>query len=244
MEFMRFHQHRRLQAARIIFSCLAAVATATTSWAAQIAQSQADIETAAKEFLAGKLRDMYPSYQIEVGALDPRLRLPTCTQALRGFLPPGSHLPGSTTVGVRCEGATPWTLHVPVIVKAKDNVVVLKRLVTRNTSITAKDVGLEMREISAADEYIRDTSQVVGKLAKRPLNASTTLAPAMLSAPLLVRRGQQVVIVANTQGVDVRMQGVALNEGGVGDRIKVRNESSKRIVEATVIEAGVAQVAM
>jgi len=234
--------HRRRRIAGLIVLCLAAAAANAEPMKTQ--QDHAGIEATAKAFLEDKVRAGYASFKIEIGALDPRLRLTACSLPLHGFLPPGSRLPGNTTVGVSCEGATPWTLYVPATVKVMNEVVVLKRLVTRGTLITADDVGLEIREIRAADEYIRDPAQVVGKLARRPLAASISLTPAMLSAPLLVRRGQQVVIVANTPGIDVRMQGTALNEGGAGDRIQVRNETSKRVVEATVIDTGVAQVAM
>lgn len=233
----------RLRIPRIGLLCLAAV-TAVTTHAAQTPQSHADIAAAAREFLDGKLRGAYASYQIEIGALDPRLRLAPCAKPLHAFLPPGSRLPGNTTVGVSCGGASPWTLYVPAKAKVMNEVVVLRRLVTRDTPITADDVGLELREIETAAEYIRDPAQVMGKLAKRPLAANTVLTPAMLSTPRLVRRGQQVVLVAATPGMDVRVQGIALDEGGAGDLIKVRNVSSKRVVEATVIEAGVAQVAM
>src|SRR3569832_511411 len=106
-----------------------------------------------------------------------------------------------------------------------NEVVMLKRLVTRGKLINTEDDGLKIREIRKADEYIREPAQEVGKLARRPLAASISLTPAMLSAPLLVRRGQQVVIVAITPGIDVRMQGTALIEGGAGDRLHVRNET-------------------
>lgn len=217
---------------------------AVTTHAAQAPQRHADIAAAAKEFLDSKLRSAYASYQIEIGTLDPRLRLAPCTEQLHAFLPSGSRLPGNTTVGVSCSGASPWTLYVPAKAKVMNEVVVLRRLVTRDTPIGADDVGLETREIDATRGYIQDPAQVVGKLAKRPLAANTVLTPSMLSAPRLVRRGQQVVLVAAMPGMDVRVQGIALDEGGAGDRIKVRNVSSKRVVEATVIEAGVAQVAM
>lgn len=222
--------------------CLAT--SAVTSHAAQGPQSHADITAAAREFLGAKLRGVYTSYQIEIGALDPRLRLVPCPEPLHAFLPPGSRLPGNTTVGVSCSGTSPWTIYIPAKAKAMNDVVVLRRLVTRDTPISGDDIGLESREIEATGEYIQDPTQVVGKLAKRPLAANTVLTPSMLSAPRLVRRGQEVVLVATMPGMDVRVQGIALDEGGAGDRIKVRNVSSNRVVEATVIQAGIAQVAM
>lgn len=233
----------RLHVSRIALLCLAMVMAVTTQ-AAQAPQRHADIAAAAKEFLDSKLSSAYASYHIEIGTLDPRLRLTPCTEPLNAFLPPGSRLPGNTTVGVSCSGTSPWTLYVSAKVKVMSKVVVLRRPVTRDTPLSADDLSLETREIEATVGYIQDLAQVVGKLAKRPMAANTVLTPNMLSAPRLVRRGQQVVLVAAMPGMDVRVQGIALDEGGAGDRIKVRNVSSKRVVEATVVEAGVAQVAM
>lgn len=207
-------------------------------------QPHRDIEAAVQNLIGERLRADYPRHRVEVGALDPRLRLRRCDRPLQGFLPPGSRLPGNTTVGVRCDGAAPWTIYVPAAASVSAEVVVLKRSVPRGTAITAADVGVVLRELNSPEAAIRDPAEVIGKLARRPLAADAIVTAAMLTAPLLVRRGQQVVIVANVPGIDVRMQGVALGAGAAGDRIRVRNLVSQRVVEATVIEAGVAQVTL
>jgi flagella basal body P-ring formation protein FlgA len=42
--------------------------------------------------------------------------------------------------------------------------------------------------------------------------------------------------------LDVRVRGVALASGGVGDRIRVRNTGSKRELDAVVVDEGLVQV--
>src|SRR3569623_665899 len=118
----------------------------------------------------------------------------------------------------------------PAAVKVTSKVAVMQRLVTRGSAIGAGDIGLELRELGTAQTYLRDPAQLIGKMAKRSLAAGVAVTPEMVAAPLLVRRVQQVVIVANIPGVEVRMQG--------------RKQLSKRIVEATGVDVGVAQVAM
>jgi flagella basal body P-ring formation protein FlgA len=58
----------------------------------------------------------------------------------------------------------------------------------------------------------------------------------------LVRRGQKVVILAKIEGLRVKMQGIALQDGSQGMTIKVKNKSSRRIIEGTVIRPGTIMV--
>lgn len=227
-----------------LLSLFLAAVLAAPAGADQKMQSHSEIESVVRGFIVDKIGEEYPSHQINIGTLDPRLRLPVCEGPLHVFLPPGGRLPGNSTIGVSCQSQAPWTVYVSAAVKVKSDVVVIKHSIARNATITAQDVMLETRDLSGSEAFIRDPAQAIGKVAKRDLAFSTAITPSMLAAPLLIRRGQQVVIIATAPGMDVRMQGVALNDGAAGERVQVRNQLSKRIVEATVIEAGVAQVTM
>ncbi|MEL7187378.1 MAG: flagellar basal body P-ring formation chaperone FlgA, partial [Pseudomonadota bacterium] len=50
----------------------------------------------------------------------------------------------------------------------------------------------------------------------------------------IVRRGQSVTLVASAGGISVNMNGVALTDGGLNQRIRVENMHSGRIVEGIV----------
>ncbi len=217
----------------------------TDTWAdTEPHQSHSAIEAAAKHYINENIGKDFSSHKVEIGKLDPRLQLTACEKPLRAFLPPGSRLPGNTTVGVNCEGQKPWTLYVSAEVKASREVVVTQRPLLRGTLIGPEDIRLELREIGANQDYLTDLNEVIGKVAKRPLASRTVLGLQALSTPPLIRRGQQIVILATIPGVDVRMQGTALKDGAKGDRITVRNVLSKRTLEATVIQAGVVQVTL
>jgi flagella basal body P-ring formation protein FlgA len=66
----------------------------------------------------------------------------------------------------------------------------------------------------------------------------------MVKAPILIRRGEKVSIIASTGTVTVRMEGKALEAGARGDVITVLNLSSKQKVEARVLAPGKVQVQM
>ncbi len=208
-------------------------------------ESPIAIKAAARAFVVQQIEQAFPVHTIEVKKLDSRLKLAACDVPLEGFLPPGGRLPGTTTVGVRCSGAKPWTIYIPAIVKVIRQVVVTKHPVLRGTPIGKTDVTLEEREISGnIDAYIFDTSNVLGKIAKRPMSAATALTTDMLDAPLLVRRGQQIIILAEDSGIEVRMPGTALMDGTEGQWVRVQSAHSKRTVEGLVIEPGIIKVNM
>ncbi len=70
--------------------------------------------------------------------------------------------------------------------------------------------------------------------AGEPLFAVEALAPAFL-----IHRGQQVVLLARSARVEVRVAGVALADARASDHIRVQNLSSQRIVEGIVRPDGV-----
>jgi flagellar basal body P-ring formation protein FlgA len=60
----------------------------------------------------------------------------------------------------------------------------------------------------------------------------------------LVRRGETVTVVSRSGGIEVRAGGTALTDGARGERIRVRNDSSRRIVEGVVTAAGRIEVTL
>jgi flagella basal body P-ring formation protein FlgA len=66
----------------------------------------------------------------------------------------------------------------------------------------------------------------------------------MLVPDLLVRRGQQVTLIAANDSVQIRAQGQALTEGGAADRVRVQNVNSLKVVEGVVESDGVVRVGL
>ena len=184
-------------------------------------------------------------FEVRVRRLDPRLRLRRCRHPLQTRLPEGARRRGATTVIVRCPGQDGWSIHVSGRIDIFDQVVVLARSLGRGEAITSD--MLQVREQNTAQlryGYFRQPREVVGRIAKRTLAAGTILTPGSVAAPLLVRRGERVTLVATRGAVSVRMQGEALRDGARGERIRVRNLRSKRIVEGEVVGRGVVKMTL
>ncbi len=175
--------------------------------------------------------------------LDRRLRLHRCSQPLSVFWPPGSRKSGAVSVGVACEDAKPWKIYVRARVVEYRNVAVLRRPLARGERLTAADIGMERRDVSRLrGGYVGDAARLVGYEARRGLREGEVLTIRMFRAPRLVRRGQRVILLAGRRGFEVKMPGKALADGGRGDRIRVKNTRSRKIVEGEVVRSGLVRV--
>jgi flagella basal body P-ring formation protein FlgA len=164
---------------------------------------------------------------------------------LDAFLPPGARLNGKTTVGVRCSGSQPWKIFVPSTLVLYENVLTVSRTIVRGETLGLADLTVVSKEVSAANQaYIHDLQQAVGLIAKRSIPAGKILTAHMVQAPRMVRAGQEVILLATTPQLEVRMKGKALADGSKGDIIRVRNLRSKRVVEGVVTHTGVVRVSM
>ena len=59
---------------------------------------------------------------------------------------------------------------------------------------------------------------------------------------MLVRRGQRVTVLAQGRGIQVRTNGKALGDAAKGERVRVENTTSRRVVEGVAIADGVVRV--
>jgi flagellar basal body P-ring formation protein FlgA len=174
--------------------------------------------------------------------LDPRLRLPACDQPLHAFLTDGQ-VRQQTTLGVRCEGSVRWTIYTGISVESEAPVLVARTALPRDATLTAADFQLVTRRVPGLiGSYLCDPAALAQQRLRRPLAAGEALAIDALAPALLIHRGQQVVLLARSPGIEVRMAGVALGDGRASDQIRVQNTSSQRIVEGTVRADGVVEV--
>lgn len=183
--------------------------------------------------------------QVEATALDERLRLPACSKSPAAFMPQGNNGRGAMTVGVRCEGPVAWTLYIPVRISQNLQVLVLTRSLNRGEVITPDMLSLQVRDTATLPYgYLSDLTAVTGKTLKRPMIAGSVLSPDAMEAQRIIKRGQLVTVYSRVGGLEVRAQATALSDAGQGERLRVENKSSHRVVEGVVRSADSIEVAM
>ncbi|HEX4024362.1 MAG TPA: flagellar basal body P-ring formation chaperone FlgA [Steroidobacteraceae bacterium] len=172
---------------------------------------------------------------LTLAPLDPRLRLPACSRPLEAFITGGGQVQYQTTVGVRCTGSVHWTIYTSVTVESLAQVLIARYALPRDAALAAADFQVQTRRVPGLlSGYLTDPAALAGQRLARPLRAGDALGIDALAPAFLIHRGQQVVLVAHSPGIDVRMAGIALADGRIADRIQVRNLSSQRVVEGVV----------
>ena len=206
-------------------------------------QPLADIRSAVRDFAVREVGGPDRNVSIEVGRLDPRLRLAACADPLTTYFSPGARTLGHTTVGVRCDAPRAWSLFVPLHIDRLERVAVAPVALPRGHVIGAADVAFELRSVARLRQgYFKPNQGLIGKVTTRAVAAGTPYTHHLVAAEKLVRRGQRVVLSLRGGRVAVRVAGTALKDGARGDRIPVRNLSSRRIIEGIVHEPGLVLV--
>lgn len=189
------------------------------------------VERHAESNLAGDGRST-----VSVGRIDQRLRLPRCEEALETFSPPGRSSQSRATVGVRCHHPSPWTLYVSVRVETLKEVYAAARSLRRGALLSEDDLErVEINVNRTSRGYYTDAEQLAGMELNRAMRAGEVVTPSRISAPQLVERGQTVLLMLESSAASVSMNGEALQSGALGDRIRVKNTSSDRIIEGEIV---------
>jgi flagella basal body P-ring formation protein FlgA len=207
-------------------------------------QSLDAIRAVAQDYVRAKIPKQEPGVvEISVGSLDPRLRLARCADPLHAALPPGATFRARMTVAVSCAGGATWTVYVPVTVETKSSVLVLRHAAARGARLAEADIEVQVRAVAGTGEsYLSQISELSGRTLKRPLAAGAALTADAFLADFIVRRGQQVTLLASAAGIEVRAPGRALIDGRAASRVRVQNLSSLQVVEGVVESADVIRV--
>jgi flagella basal body P-ring formation protein FlgA len=185
-----------------------------------------------------------PASELEVASLDPRLRLPPCADVPAGRLAPGARSAAQLTIEVRCLSPA-WREYVSVRVRTQETVVVAARPLSRLQPVALEDLELVPRELASLPAgYFRKPEDVIGRLAERNIGAGEVLDPRIVRSPPLIKRGQSVTLIVHSGGLSVRAIGVALADGGLNERVRVRNPASARQLEGFVRSGEVVEVAL
>ncbi|MET3131987.1 flagella basal body P-ring formation protein FlgA [Oxalobacteraceae bacterium GrIS 1.11] len=163
--------------------------------------------------------------------------LPACAQAPT-LAPLDVRQPNRMRFSVICPDSGGWKVEFVVRATTSAMVAVSAAPVAAGLALTAQDMALERRDISAVDDSIGDMRAVLGMASRRALRAGELLHRKQLAPPPLVRRGDLVRIVARREQVEVSMAGEALDEGAQDAVVRVRNSTSGTVIRARVRTAG------
>jgi flagella basal body P-ring formation protein FlgA len=213
----------------------AAAAPAVVSVAAQVEQAA----RAQLDRLAAGNALAEPRFELAVASSRPA---PPCRQPL-AVEPIDTRQPARMRFAVRCPDGAGWRSggwQYEYVVRARISalVVVTAAPVAANTALTDADITLERRDITAIADPVAAAADALGQTSRRSLRAGEVLRSGQLAAPVLVKRGEAVVMLAKIDGIEVSTAGEALDAGSRGAVVRVRNAASGQVLRMRVAGAG------
>lgn len=157
----------------------------------------------------------------------------------------GSRLLGRITVPVTIllDGQKYNKIPINLEVKLFAKVFVTAKTVNRLSNLTADLIEERQQEITElSGELVDSLDQVIGKQARRTLQKGTILVQKDLLEPILIKRNDQITIIASFGGVQVQATGKALDSGAKGDWIWAENLSSGQKIKVQIVDVGIVQV--
>jgi flagella basal body P-ring formation protein FlgA len=216
----------------LLIVCVAATLRAAPTARAADYQDLAQLEDAAKAAAAAVLPQPGDHQRLAVGPIQPGLRLQHCESGVQPVVAPGLRERSRVLIELQCEGPRRWHLYVPVRLVGTSPVVMAAHAIVMGSVLTAKDLLVEQRDLSALPVgYFDDPALTIGLTAARGIAGGVVLTNQQLVGAKAVQRGQTVTLIADFGGISVRMAGRALSDGLLNQRVKVENLSSGKIVE-------------
>ncbi|NPA12425.1 MAG: flagellar basal body P-ring formation protein FlgA [Aquificae bacterium] len=123
--------------------------------------------------------------------------------------------------------------NVSVRYKQLADVVVAVRPILRGQIISENDISLKKMDMKRG--YITDPSLVVNAVAKTTIQAGKPITLNMIQPDYPVKKGSNVKVIYNRNGIRIEIVGVALENGQQGQTIKVKNPSTGKVLPCKVI---------
>ena len=117
-------------------------------------------------------------------------------------------------------------------------VLVSTRNVRRGEALQAEMFELEECDITKQNEgYFFDFADLEGGRAKRSIGANRVVTQRHVEPVPVILRGEEVTLILETDNVRLSIKGKALQDGGIGQQIRVRNGDSRKVLQGEVIDA-------
>jgi flagella basal body P-ring formation protein FlgA len=160
-------------------------------------------------------------------------------------MPPNSSYLGDTTLRVvfRVNGREVRKVRIFGHIAIYREVVCMTRSMRRHEVIREDDLCTARRNISRiSDAAISNIREMVGKRLVSSVRAGEIIKQDMFEVTPIIKKGDRVAIIAETELLSIKARGEAMEGGAEGEMIRVRNSKSKKEVYARVIDASTVQV--
>ncbi|MFC7287756.1 flagellar basal body P-ring formation chaperone FlgA [Herminiimonas glaciei] len=202
---------------------------ASAQTAAEPRQDLAVLKQTAEQFLQTQANGLPGEVRVTVGAIDPRLKLPVCPVP-EAFLPPSSKAWGKTTVGVRCNVPSAWTIYISAQVRVHGEYIAAAAPLAQGQNIGQGDIAKVKGDLTNLPSgVITDAAQAIGRTAATTIALGAPLRQDALRNQQAIQQGQAVRVILNGDGFSVSSEARALNNANEGQLTQVRTAAGQVI---------------
>ncbi len=212
--------------ARIALRLLAVALFGCVTWSAQ-----AD-DAAMQQLLTDYLRSQTAAEgEVDISVTMPAVAMPACNNP-RPFLPGRNpRVAGNITVGVQCPGDRPATRYFQARVNVIADYYVAARDLMPGDVIGMADIRREQGDLSRLPGNVATRPEaLVGMSASRRVAAGRALSESMVHAPVAIKRGELVRVVAVGPGFSITTEGKALNAAPLGGDVRVSTQEGSIVI--------------
>lgn len=146
------------------------------------------------------------------------------------------------TVRVLVGGRTFKVINFVVKIRLYDTVLVANHDLRFDEPISESDFRMEEIMVDGRSDPLKDFEPIRGLVPVRIIRAGSPVTVALFQTPLVIEMNQPVRITIKYHGLQVSAKGIALSRGRIGKIIRVRNESSGKILSGKVIDSQTVEV--
>jgi flagella basal body P-ring formation protein FlgA len=192
----------------------------------------------------------YPSdnLSIEVFPLEEPIILPEPQVTLKPLPPRSDKLLGNVTLEMVLlhQGQPLKRVKVRGMVRLKRLVVCATRPLRSQDIIGSEDIQVLPREVTGlnANDFFISSEQVLGRILARSLGPQEIITSRHLSNQPVIKRGDEVTVVLDQDGLEISTKGVASEQGYLGKTIRLRNPKSQKEFQGLVVNAKTVKVTL
>ncbi len=203
------------------------------------------VETAylAREFVEFlKSRSQWPEEAVEISSIrifPSTIWVPPGELSVEILPPRRGHYLGrvSSTISIKIDGVEVRRARASAYIEVYQPVVTASRQIRKGEVITQADLSERFMPISRLrGRFIQDFAEVEGKAARRTIRSGQVIDADLLRPPTVLKRGQRVMIVAASKALEIKVPGEVMEDGGIGDSIRVRNLMSRKLIIGRVAD--------
>jgi flagella basal body P-ring formation protein FlgA len=147
------------------------------------------------------------------------------------------NMPTVVYINVMVDGRQEARVLLRFGVKLYQNVVVAARALAVHEQISAECLRYERLDVGRlAPGFLTDMNKVIGLQVRNSLQPGMVLTAYILDKPVIIARGSTVSTLARAGNLEVSTVGTVMQDGALGQIIRVQNANSRKFMSAKVLD--------